>query len=136
VDTVRQMIDLRLSAGFLVGEDGTVEDVIHGGPAYAAGIGPGMKIVAVNGVQFSGSELREAVTAAKSSSAPIQLLVANGAQYQTFSVDYHGGLQYPHLERVESKPDYLSEILHPLTQALGSTSAQVVLRGTRGTAGR
>jgi predicted metalloprotease with PDZ domain len=135
-DTVRQMIDLRLSAGFLVGEDGTVEDVIHGGPAYAAGIGPGMKIVAVNGVQFSGSELREAVTAAKSSSAPIQLLVANGAQYQTFSVDYHGGLQYPHLERVESKPDYLSEILHPLTQALGSTSAQVVLRGTRGTAGR
>lgn len=135
-DTVRQMIDLRMSAGFLVGEDGTVEDVIHAGPAYAAGIGPGMKIVAVNGLQFGGSVVREAVTAAKSSSAPIQLLVANGAQYQTFSVDYHGGLQYPHLERVESKPDYLSEILHPLTQAPGATSAQVAHEGARGTGGK
>jgi hypothetical protein len=30
-------------------------------------------------------------------------------------VDYHGGLRYAHLVRDESKPDYLSDILKPLT---------------------
>jgi hypothetical protein len=28
-------------------------------------------------------------------------------------VDYHGGLQYPHLVRVAGTPDYLSEIITP-----------------------
>ena len=135
-DVVRETMDLRLSAGFIVGEDGTVEDVIHDGPAYAAGIGPGMKIIAVNGLQFSASALREAVTTAKSSSAPIEILVANGAQYQTFRVDYHGGMRYPHLARVESKPDYLSEILHPLTQSPGGETAGIQQSVTRGSHGR
>jgi hypothetical protein len=27
-------------------------------------------------------------------------------------VDYHGGLRYAHIERDESKPDYLGEITH------------------------
>jgi predicted metalloprotease with PDZ domain len=131
-ETVRQLVDVRLSAGLLVGEDGTVADVIHGSPAYKAGIGPGMKIAAVNGQQFSGATLREAVTAAKTSSAPIQLLVANGARYETYTVDYHGGLRYPHLARDEKKPDYLSEILHPLTQAPGSGSAEYRQKSTEG----
>ncbi|HTV59633.1 MAG TPA: M61 family peptidase [Verrucomicrobiae bacterium] len=121
-DAVRQLADMRISIGLLVGEDGTVDDVIHGAPAYVAGMGPGMKIAAVNGQQFSIPVLREAVTAAKSSTAPIQILVADGARYRTFSVDYHDGLKYPHLVRNEKKPDYLSEILHPLTQAPGSAS--------------
>ncbi len=38
-----------------------VGDVIHGGPAYNAGIGPGMKIVAVNGAQFSSDAMRGAI---------------------------------------------------------------------------
>jgi hypothetical protein len=58
------------------------------------------------------------VDAAKITSTPIHLLVANGAQYQTYAVDYHGGVQYPHLERDNNRPDYLSEILHPLAQAV------------------
>jgi hypothetical protein len=28
-------------------------------------------------------------------------------------VDYHGGLRFPHLERVESQPDLLSDIAKP-----------------------
>jgi hypothetical protein len=31
--------------------------------------------------------------------------------YRTVPVDYHGGLQYPHLVRVEGTPDYLSETI-------------------------
>ena len=32
---------------------------------------------------------------------------------RTVSIDYHDGLQYPHLVRVEGTPDYLSEIIAP-----------------------
>jgi predicted metalloprotease with PDZ domain len=113
---VRRQVDLSYSIGMVVGEDGTVVDVIHSGPAYVAGLGPGMKIAAVNGKQFDGEALKDAVDAAKTGSAPVQLLTANGAQFQTFSVDYHGGLRYPHLERGSSGPDYLSGILHPLAK--------------------
>jgi predicted metalloprotease with PDZ domain len=116
-DVVSGRLDLEFSIGFTVAEDGTVGDVIHGGPAYAAGIGPGMKIAAVNGRQFSPDGIRDVIELAKDSSEPIRLLVANGAQYQTLSVDYHGGIQYPHIERDKSRPDYLSEIIQPQTQA-------------------
>jgi predicted metalloprotease with PDZ domain len=115
-DSMRKRVNLTFSIGLTLSEDGAVADVIHGGPSYNAGIGPGMKITAVNGKQYSADELKEAIAAAKNSAAPIQLLVANGAQYQTCSVDYHGGLRYPHLERDASRPDLLTEIYHPLAQ--------------------
>jgi predicted metalloprotease with PDZ domain len=111
---VGKMRDESLTIGMVVGDEGSVVDVLHGGPAYASGIGPGVKIVAVNGQQYSPEALAEAIDAGKVSTAPIQLIVANGAEYQTFSVDYHGGPRYPHLERDENRPDYLSEIMHSL----------------------
>src|ERR1700689_3674779 len=67
-----------LTVGFSASDEGTVADVIHGGPAYIAGIGPGMKIVAVNGAQFSPDVMRDAIAAAKNTTARIQLIVANG----------------------------------------------------------
>ena len=106
-----------LTVGFSASDEGTVSDVIHGGPAYNAGIGPGMKIVAVNGVQFSPDAMRDAIAAAKNATAPIQLIVANGAQFRTYSVDYHGGLRYPHIERDDSRPDYLGEITNPRVES-------------------
>jgi len=108
--------------GLAASEEGTVLDVTHGGPAYNAGIGPGMKIIAVNGKQFSEGQMKEAIAAAKSAAAPIQLIVSNGAEYKSYSVDYHGGLCYPHLERDMNKADYLSEILRPM--APGPATAQ------------
>ena len=108
--------DFSWTAGFSASEEGMVGDVIHGGPAYNAGIGPGMKIVAVNGAQYSSDAMRGAIDAAKTATEPIQLIVANGAQFRTFSVDYHGGLRYPHIVRDESRPDYLGEITRALVQ--------------------
>jgi predicted metalloprotease with PDZ domain len=113
-DAIASRLDLSFSIGATVSEDGSVGDVIHGSPAYDAGIGPGMKVTAVNGRQFSGEGLREAITGAKDSTTPIQLLIANGAQFQMVAVNYHGGLQYPHLERDTHHPDYLGEIIQPL----------------------
>jgi predicted metalloprotease with PDZ domain len=109
--------DFSLTAGFSASDEGMVGDVIHGGPAYTARLGPGMKIVAVNGAQYSSEAMRGAIDAAKTATEPIQLIVANGAQFRTFSVDYHGGLRYPHIVRDESRPDYLGEITRALVQS-------------------
>ena len=114
VGAARKRVSLTFSIGLTAGDDGMVADVIYGGPAYKAGIGPGMKITAVNGTEFSAEELKNAIDGAKSGAKPIQLIVSNGSDVETYSIDYHGGSRYPHLERDTSHPDYLSEILHPL----------------------
>jgi predicted metalloprotease with PDZ domain len=113
-DTVRKRLTLRTSIGLVLHEDGTVADVIYDGPSYKAGIGPGVKITAVNGKQYSADAMKEAIRTAESAPGPIQLIAANGSQVGTYAVDYHGGLRYAHLERDPSHPDFLSEIDHPL----------------------
>jgi predicted metalloprotease with PDZ domain len=114
VDQVNHIVDFSFSIGLSMRDDGGVYDVIHRGPAYNAGLGPGMKVVAVEGQQFSPEALAAQIDAAKGATVPIHLLVANGAQFQTYAIDYHGGVRYPHIERDDHRPDYLSEILHPL----------------------
>lgn len=91
--------------------DGTVEDTVEGMDAARAGIGPGMKIIAVNGRRFTPRIFRDALATAKNSSQPVQLLIENTDYYRTFNLDYHGGERYPHLVRDGSKPDVLSEII-------------------------
>src|SRR5580704_3760432 len=109
--------DFVFTVGMIVSDDGTVVDVTHGGTAYDAGIAPGMKIVAVNGAQYTPENLRDAIGNAKTVLNPIQFIVANGAQFKTMSMEYHDGLKFPHIERDGAKPDYLGEITHPLATA-------------------
>ena len=98
------------SIGLNLREDGIISDTIEGMPAALAGIGPGMKLIAVNGHQYSPDVLRDALKAGKSSTAPLELLVENTDYYKTYKLDYHGGERYPHLVRDDSKPDLLTEI--------------------------
>lgn len=101
------------SLGLWLHEDGTITDTIEGMPAAKAGIGPGMKLVAVNGREFSADVLRDALKTGKSSQQPMELLIENADYYKTYKIDYHEGEKYPHLVRDESKPDTLSEIMKP-----------------------
>ncbi|HXW61711.1 MAG TPA: hypothetical protein VEJ45_03870 [Candidatus Acidoferrales bacterium] len=110
-DEVGRKINLTWSIGLRLADDGTVEDVIYDGPSYKAGLGPGMKITAVNGTQFSTDAMKHAIEAAKDTTTPIQLIVANGPAVEMYAVDYHDGLRYPHLVRDEGHSDFLSEIL-------------------------
>ena len=103
-------VDLTYSLGLTASAKGDIGDVLWDGPAFNAGIGTSMSIVAVNGAEFSPEVIKDAVTAAKDSKQPIELLVKQLDKYQTVKVDYHGGLQYPHLERIEGQPDRLSEL--------------------------
>jgi len=107
----RRFVGTRYSLGLELNAEGNIADTIEGMPAAVAGIGPGMKLVAVNGRRFSSEVLKDALKAAKDSPAPIELLVENTDYYKTYKIDYHGGEKYPHLVRDDSKPDLLSEIL-------------------------
>jgi predicted metalloprotease with PDZ domain len=104
-------INAEYSIGLLLEESGNIVDTVEGMPAAKAGIGPGMKLVAVNGSRFSEEVLSSVLKAAKNGSDPIELLVENTDHYKTYKIDYHGGEKYPHLVRDESKPDVLTEII-------------------------
>jgi predicted metalloprotease with PDZ domain len=104
-------INAEYSIGLLLDESGKIVDTVEGMPASKAGIGPGMKLVAVNGHRFSVENLSEALKMGKNSAEPLELLVENTDYYKIYKLDYHGGEKYPHLMRDESKPDVLSEII-------------------------
>lgn len=103
-------MDARYSLGLSLSDEGVVRDTIEGMIAAKAGIGPGMKIVAVNGRKLSSDVWRDAIRTSKNSSSPIELIVENTEYYRVVKLDYHGGEKYAHLIRDESKPDLLSEI--------------------------
>jgi predicted metalloprotease with PDZ domain len=104
-------ISAQYSIGLLLEESGNIVDTVEGMPAAKAGIGPGMKLVAVNGKRFSEDVLNDVLKAAKNGSDPIELLVENTEYYRIYKLAYHGGEKYPHLVRDESRPDVLTDII-------------------------
>ena len=96
------------------GDDaGGLTDVLWQGAAFEAGLVPGMKLIAVNGDKYSADILKDAIKGAKTGSLPIELLMQSGATFSTVKVDYHGGVRYPQLERIEGTPDRLADIAKP-----------------------
>ncbi len=116
VEATGHQTNVAFSLGFIVhnssGASGnTISDVWPGSPAAAAGIAPGMKLIAVNGRRWSPEILHEAIQAAKGTSKPIELLVENEEFFKTYALEYHDGERYPHLERNPAQPDVLTEIV-------------------------
>ena len=103
------------SLGLLV-EDNGITDVLVGSPAYEAGLGPGMKLVAVNGRRASDDLLKQAIRDAKGAGAGVELIVENAGFFKVAKIDYHGGERYPHLVREAGAPGYLDEILKPMVK--------------------
>ena len=103
-------VDAKYSVGLTLREDGTIVDTIEGMPAAVAGVGPGMKLVGVNGRRYSSEVLRDAIRSGKKNTEPLELLIENTDYYKTYKLDYHGGERHPHLVRDEAKPDLLTEI--------------------------
>ncbi|MFG6108424.1 M61 family metallopeptidase [Stenotrophomonas nematodicola] len=103
-------INLTYSLGLSVANSGVLTDVLWDSPAFNAGLTPGMTVLAVNGRVYKGETLKEAVTTAKTDKAPITLLVRSFDRIDTVTLDYHGGLLYPSLERIAGKPDRLAEL--------------------------
>ena len=109
----RWRVSTEYSIGLQVAEDGVVNDSIVGSPAYNVGITSQMKVVGVNGRVYTPDLLTDAIKTGKETSKPMTLLVIADDYYKTCTIDYHGGLRYPHLVRNESKPDYLDDLIKP-----------------------
>jgi predicted metalloprotease with PDZ domain len=114
-EQIGEYVDAAYSLGFVVKKDGELSDVLYGSPAYVAGIGPGMKLVAINGRAWSKDVLHDALRASEDNKQPIELLVQNAKFFKTYSVAYHEGIRNPHLERGDGS-DVLGGILQPLTK--------------------
>jgi predicted metalloprotease with PDZ domain len=99
--------DFAHSLGINVKRDGGVDTVLWESPAFRAGVNKLEQIVAVNGVAYRAERLAAAITASKASPMPIELLLKDGDRYRSVRIDYHGGLRYARLERLEGKPDLL-----------------------------
>ena len=112
-EEARKITDVRYSIGITVNDEGHIPDVLPGSPAAAAGVGPGMRLVAVNGRRWSKEILREAIRASRRGQ-PVELLVENTEYYKSYRLEYSGGERYPVLTRDASKPDLLSRIIQPL----------------------
>jgi predicted metalloprotease with PDZ domain len=108
-------VNLVYSLGFWLNKHGTLVDVVPGSPAYQAGIGPGMKLIAVNGRKWSSEVLHDAIRGAQKDEQPIDLIIENKQFIKTYSLTYHGGDKYPHLERVAAQPDLLTAIVSART---------------------
>jgi predicted metalloprotease with PDZ domain len=110
---VRKSVDLIYSVGLILDHTGEVGEVMWDSAAFNAGLTMGTQIVAVNGQAFDPDDLKDTITRAKTSPAPIQLLVKRGSRYETVALNYHGGLRYPHLERIPGAPALLDDVLTP-----------------------
>jgi predicted metalloprotease with PDZ domain len=113
---VSSRANLTSSVGMTVGRDGMIDDVIPGMAAAKAGLSPYMKILAVDGRQFSVEELNRAVKDSKTGPGTIDILASNTGTIEHHSISYRDGMRSPHLKRVEGKPDMLSAILTPLAK--------------------
>jgi len=103
--------DFSYSLGFAVKADGGITSVQWDGVGFQAGLAANTSIVAVNNRAWKPELLKAAVKEAKTGAAPITLLVKKGNVFRTVSLDYHGGLRYPHLERIPGTKDRLEAIL-------------------------
>ncbi|HTU44489.1 MAG TPA: hypothetical protein VMF91_05475 [Bryobacteraceae bacterium] len=104
--------------------DNTIEDVLVGSPAYQAGLGPGMRLVAVNGRRATEELLRQAIRETKEGGNGVELIVENTGFFKVVKIDYHGGEKYPHLVREAQTPAYLDDILKPMVKRASTQNTE------------
>ncbi len=113
-------INQMFSVGMFVANSGKVVDVLWKGPAFKAGLAPGMTLVSIDGHAFSAQALGDAIVAAQRSGKPLHIRARSDGALNVYEVDYTGGLKYPHLVREPGKTDFLKRILAPEPVAGGS----------------
>jgi len=118
-ETERKTINTMYSLGIVFGAEGEslgkIEDISTDSKAFAAGLAPGMRVIAVDGRKFGADALRAALRAHKGSSVPLQLIVASDDFFKIVAVEASAGERYPHVVRDRTKPDVLAQIYAPKT---------------------
>jgi predicted metalloprotease with PDZ domain len=106
-------VSARDSLGLGFDGEGKITDVIPGMIGDKSGLGPGMKVIGVNGRVFSCRRLLDAL-ADSVSRRKIEFLLIEGDHFRTVVLDYADGPRYLEVVRDPDKPDLLAEILKPI----------------------
>ncbi|MFZ0498604.1 MAG: hypothetical protein WAU49_12180 [Steroidobacteraceae bacterium] len=106
-------VDEMYSVGMFLENGGKVLDVLWDGPAFKAGLAPGMKLLSVDGQPYSTQVLRAAIVHSQTSGQPLRIQAQDDGTADLYTVHYDGGLKYPHLVRAPGTTDYLEQILAP-----------------------
>ncbi len=104
-EALNKMLDMSFGPGLMVKNDGgEVTNVIWNSPAFKAGMAVGNRILAVNGDEYSADIFKAALVAAKDKKQPVSLILKQDKRYRTITLDYSGGIRYPHLQKQGQKP--------------------------------
>ena len=115
-ELTRETIDWSFGLGIKTNADGALLEVVQASPAFAAGLVPGGKLVAVDDAKFSPEALRRGMEKAVAGGRPLVLLVERRGEVRTAEVTLVRGAVYPHLEPLAASPDALARILQPRAQ--------------------
>lgn len=107
-------LDLTYTIGTSVGKGGVLSGVAWDSPLFNAGLHSGATILAVNGREYSDDAFKSAITEAKTTRQPIQLMIRDGDAFRVVPLSYFEGLRYPTLEKVGTGPSTLDALLRPL----------------------
>jgi len=112
-----KVTDLWYSMGAVLSAEGDSEGMLIAvgwdSAAAKAGLTEGMKIVSIDGDEYSSERLKRAMVLAAHDQAPIELIVSLDKRYHSVRLDYHGGLRYPHLVHEGAGASSLDAILTP-----------------------
>jgi predicted metalloprotease with PDZ domain len=101
--------DFASAIGLTIGKGGVIRSVAWDGPAFHAGLAPGMQVESVDGKPYSPDSLLALLTV--DAPQPVALTVDNGDAKFSVTVPPTGRLRYPHLQRVDDRPDRLRRLL-------------------------
>ena len=101
--------NLDSSIGLQIREDGTMRSVVWNGPAFQAGLRPGLQVSKVNGQPFTLAVLLSAVRTSRET--PLRLTLRGGTS--DVQIPYTGPLRYPSLQRIPDTPDLLEQLIKP-----------------------
>lgn len=101
--------DFSSAIGLVIGKGGLIKAVNWDGPAFRAGLAPGVRIESVNGQPYSADSLAGLLTA----KVPAKLLLGtsfDGVKAEV-AIQPFGPLRYPHLHRIPGTVDRLTRLL-------------------------
>jgi predicted metalloprotease with PDZ domain len=112
-ETYYRGVNAWYSLGFKT-SDQSVNDVLVGSIADKAGLGPGMKLIAINGRKATDELLHSAIKDAKGSQKPIEFIVENQGFFKVIKMDYYNGERYPHIVRADRSHALLDDVIKPM----------------------
>jgi predicted metalloprotease with PDZ domain len=109
----RKQTDFSYSIGVSVDKGGKINEVEWDSPAFRAGLKTGITISAVNGKAFTVEILSQAIRDNKDQAVPIEIFAKTDEKYESFKLDYSGGLRYPRLEKITEGEGGIDILLKP-----------------------